>query len=84
MPLGQQATHRAVCQQRSSCSVQLHMQPGKLGAYDERELIYPEAPLFSKGGRMFLKALSYATKKRLELTLRLIPISSEGYWENCR
>lgn len=64
--------------------VQLHMGPGVVGKFDHRKMIYPDAPFFSPGGREFLKSLTRVTRKRLQLTLRLIPIKTEEYWENCR
>ena len=51
--------------------MQLHMGSGKRGRYDERVLIYPHAPIFSSGGRRFLQALTRATRRRLQFTLRL-------------
>jgi hypothetical protein len=66
------------------CTMQLHMAPGRLGKYDERKMIYPDAPFFSHGGRNFLKSLTRATRKRLQLTLRLIDVSNEDYWDSCR
>ena len=64
--------------------MQLHMKPGALGAIDERKRIYPDAPFFSPGGRDFLRSLTRSTRKRLQLTLRLIEPADEGYWQACR
>jgi hypothetical protein len=60
------------------------MSPGRLGPYDERKMIYPDAPFFSAGGRAFLKSLTAATRKRLQLTLRILDVTNEDYWTNCR
>ena len=64
------------------CSMQLHMKPGALGKYDDRKMIYPDAPFFSPGGREFLKSLTRSTRKRLQLTLRIIEPSTEDYWDS--
>lgn len=66
------------------CDMQLHMGPGRLGKHDERKMVYPDAPFFSPGGRAFLKALTFSTRKRLQLSLRLIDITREDYWRDCR
>eukprot|EP00892_Ulva_mutabilis_P001551 jgi/Ulvmu1/11397/UM075_0059.1 len=63
--------------------VQLHMGSGKRGRYDERVLIYPDAPIFSSGGRAFLRALTRATRRRLQFTLRMRD-GDEGYVEAMR
>lgn len=58
--------------------LQLHMRKGSRGPFDER-VPYPDAPLFSPGGRTFLQALSRATHRRLQITLG-IRASDEGYF----
>lgn len=58
--------------------LQLHMGSGKRGRYDERTLIYPDAPLFSGGGRRFLIALTRATRRRLQISLGLRD-TTDGY-----
>lgn len=59
------------------------MGSGKRGRYDERQLIYPDAPLFSAGGRRFLQALTRATRRRLQFTLGLRD-GDPGYVEAMR
>jgi hypothetical protein len=46
------------------------MGAGVRGRFDERQVVYPDAPLFSVGGHRFLVDLTAATVRRLKYSLR--------------
>ena len=48
---------------------QHHMGFGPRGRFDERQSIFPTAPIFSKSGRAFLDDLTSATEARLRYSL---------------
>lgn len=50
--------------------MQRHMGTGARGRFDERQAVYPDAPLFSVEGHRFLVDLTGATVRRLMYSLR--------------
>jgi hypothetical protein len=49
--------------------LQLYMTQGHRGQYDEKILVFPSAPIFSREGCAFLKMLTKVTSKRLKYSL---------------
>lgn len=65
--------------------VQVHMGQGHRGRFDERDHVFPDSPVFSQDGRLFLVDLSTATFKRMLYSLKdERDVSDRARWELLR
>jgi hypothetical protein len=64
--------------------MQLYMIEGRRGQYDEKILVFPRAPMFSKDGCAFLGMLSEVTFRRLKMSLSAAAKKKGMWWELMR